>query len=88
MKTYYTFTTPPDLASYHPRGHYHWMTCPSGGYVCVLDSGAEPYADWTALPHLLDHTTGAGLKDHGCAPSDTMFQAAKKLAAVNRFFHP
>jgi hypothetical protein len=24
----------------------------------------------------------------GCAASDTMFQAAKKLALVNRFFHP
>ena len=88
MKTYYTFKTPPDLAKYHPRGHYHWMSLPSGGYVCVLDSGAEPHPDWTPLPHLLDHATGAGLKDHGCVPTDTMFQTAKKLAVVNPHFHP
>ena len=88
MKTYHTFTKPPDLAKYHPRGHYHWMSLPSGGYVCVLDSGAEPYSDWTPLPHLLDHTKGAGLTDFGCASTDTMFQAAKKLAVVNPHFHP
>ena len=88
MKTYHTFTKPPDLAKYHPRGHYHWMSLPSGGYVCVLDSGAEPHPDWTPLPHLLDHATGAGLKDHGCAATDTMFQAARKLAALNPCFHP
>lgn len=88
MKTYYTCATTPDVTKYHPRGHYHCMTLPSGGWVCVLDSGAEPAPEWTPLPHLLDHTTGAGLKDFGCSPNDTMFQAAKKLAAVNRFFHP
>ena len=88
MKTYYTFTAPPDLSKYHPRGHYHWMSLPSGGYVCVLDSGAEPHPDWTALPHLLDHATGAGLKDHGCSPSDTMFQVAAKLVKVNPRFRP
>ena len=88
MKTYHTFTTPPDVTTYHPRGHYHWMSLPSGGYVCVLDSGAEPHPDWTPLPHLLDHTKGAGVTDFGCAATDTMFQAAKKLAAVNRHFHP
>ena len=88
LKTYYTFSAPPDLNTYHPRGHYHWMELPSGGYVCVLDSGAEPAPGWAALPHLLDHIAGAGLKDFGCVPTDTMFQAAKKLAVANRFFHP
>ena len=88
MKTYHTFTTAPDLTKYHPRGHYHWMSLPSGGYVCVLDSGADPYSDWVPLPHLLDHATGAGLKDHGCSSTDTMFQTASKLAKVNKFFFP
>lgn len=54
--------------------------------MCVLDSGAEPAPEWTPLPHLLDSATGAGLKDYGCLPTDTMFQTAKKLAVVNRFF--
>lgn len=88
MKTYYTFTTPPDLTTYHPRGHYHWMSCPSGGYVCVLDSGADPHPSWTALPELLDHTKGAGLTDFGCVATDTMFQAAKKLSKANPLFRP
>lgn len=37
---------------------------------------------------LFDHTIRAGISDFGCVASDTMFQAAKKLALVNRFFHP
>ncbi len=88
MKTYYTFTKPPDVTKYHPRGHYHWMSLPSGGYVCVLHSGAEPHPDWRPLPHLLDSATGAGIQDHGCATSDTMFQAATKLAIANPHFRP
>lgn len=88
LKTYYTFSAPPDLNTYHPRGHYHWMNLPSGGYVCVLDSGAEPAPGWGALPHLLDHTTGAGLTDYGCVASDTMFHAARKLARAHPRFAP
>lgn len=88
MKTYHTFTTLPDPAVYQPRGFAHWMSCPSGGYVCVLDSGAEPEATWTSLPHLLDGSTGAGLKDFGCLPTHTMFQTARKLGVVSKFFKP
>ena len=87
MKTYHTFTTPPD-PTYRPRGWAHWIRCPSGGYVCALDTGAEPDPTWTPLPDLLDHTTGAGLKDYGCLPTDTMFQASMKLSVVNKFFTP
>lgn len=32
--------------------------------------------------------TEAAIAILGCAASNTMFQAAKKLAAVNHFFHP
>ena len=89
MKTYHTFTTPPDVTKYHPRGHYHWVKAPSGIYICVLDSGAVPEASWTPLPHLLEHATAAGLTDFGCVATDTMFQAATKLGKnVHRFFHP
>ncbi len=88
MKTYYTFTTPPDPAQYHPRGGYHWMSLPTGGYVVALDSGAIPASGWTELPHLLDPTTPAGLTAYGCLATDTMFKAAVKLGAVNSFFKP
>ena len=37
---------------------------------------------------LFDHTIRAGLSDFGWVASDTMFQAAKKLAVVNPHFHP
>jgi hypothetical protein len=88
MKRYFTFTTPPDVTAYHPNGRYHWMSLASGGYVCVLDSGSEPAPSWTELPHLLDSSRGAGLTDFGCLPTDTMFQTAQKLSAVNRYFRP
>ena len=88
MKSYYTCSALPDVTRYHPRGHYHCMTLPSGGYVCVLDSGAEPAPEWVPLPHLLDHETPARLTDHGCLATDTMFQAARKLAAANPRFAP
>ena len=87
MKEYFTFTTPP-APTFKPRGWAHWMSLPSGGYVCALDSGADPAPEWTPLPHLLDSATGAGLKDYGCLPTDTMFKAARKLAVVNKFFMP
>lgn len=90
MKRYYTFQTPPDVTTYRPRGSYHWMSLPkAGGYLCVvMDEETDPHPDWAELPHLLDGATAAALKDFGCLPTDTMFQAAKKLAAVNRFFRP
>ncbi len=89
MKRYFTFATPPDPATYHPRSFYHWVALPSGGHICVMmDGEADAHSTWTELPHLLDATSGAGLTDFGCVATDTMFQAAKKLAKVNRFFHP
>jgi len=88
VKSYHTFKTPPDPATYRPRGFYHWMSLTAGGYVCVLDSGAKPHGTWTPLPHLLDSTAAAGLTDYGCLATDTMFQAARKLAQANPFFEP
>ena len=58
MKRYFTFTTPPDPANYHPRSFYHYTSLPGDGYVCVLMEGdAEPHPDWVEVGHLLDPRT-------------------------------
>ena len=114
MKRYFTFTTPPDPAAYHPRSFYHYMSLPGGGYICVLMEGdAEPSPDWVEIGHLLDpgaanfnginRTSGAYIAPTlaagavaqatlsplgGVSHADTMFQVAKKLATINRHFHP
>jgi hypothetical protein len=88
MKRYFTFANPPDPKTYRAVCFYHYLALPSGGHIGVLLEESAPVpSDWTELPHLLEGKA-AGLKDHGCAPTDTTYQAAKKLAAINKHFHP
>lgn len=89
MKRYFLFQCAPARNAYRPRGMFHWMTLPTaGGCIGVLtEEGARVPADWRPLPSLLS-TTAAGLRDYGCQPSDTIYQAAVKISHTHPEFSP
>lgn len=88
MKRYFLFDKPPERNSYRPRGQFYWMTLPCGRCIGVLtEEGGYVPLDWFPLPQLTN-STAAGLREFGCLPSDTMYQAAVKLSHINEHFHP
>lgn len=75
---------------------FHYLDLPGGGHVVVMhEPHYDPDPEWQELPHLLDpgtplHPTHAErLKAlPGIDGSETMFQLARKLAAIHSKFHP
>ncbi len=102
MKRYFVADAIPE--GYNPRGLFHYADLPAGGHVVVVcEEGSHVPPDWVQLPHLLDNSpagfNGTHAKlgepphpDHApladCAPTDSTYQVAKKLARHVAFFTP